>query len=111
MPSPSSLAQFLPRLYHVPDAGRLSPAVLADICVGPGSAAAPISSAARFSARPPPPPFGLGGGGPVRLQVEGCAQGLAGGLTVSDMPQDPCPWVAEQCLACQHVVLKDWSDI
>lgn len=58
MPSPSSLAQFLPRLYHVPDAGRLSPAVLADICVGPVSAAAPISSAARFSARPPPPRSG-----------------------------------------------------
>lgn len=72
----------------------------------PPSALLPV-----FLQDPPPPPFGLGGGGPVRLQVEGCAQGLAGGLTVSDMPQDPCPWVAEQCLACQHVVLKDWSDI
>lgn len=50
MPSPSSLAQFFPLLYHGPDAGRLSPAVLAgsaalaDICVGLGSAAAPVSS-------------------------------------------------------------------
>lgn len=50
MLSPSSLAHFFPVLYHSSDAGRLSPvvlagsAVLADIYVGPGSAAAPVSS-------------------------------------------------------------------
>ena len=55
MPSPSSLAEFFPLLYHGSDAGRLSSpmltvsAVLADVCVGLGSAAAPVSSVLPLS--------------------------------------------------------------